>query len=76
MSKWTPRVTVAAIVNNRDKFLLVKEKPDDKIVYNQPAGHLEDNESLLDAVKREVLEETGVILTPALWLESTVGNTP
>ena len=64
MSKWTPRVTVAAIVNNGDKFLLVKEKPDDTIVYNQPAGHLEDNESLVDAVKREVHEETGVNFTP------------
>ena len=64
MPKWTPRVTVAAIVNNRDKFLLVKEKPDNRIVYNQPAGHLEDNESLLDAVKREVFEETGVNFKP------------
>ena len=64
MSKWTPRVTVAAIVNNRNRFLLVKEQPDDKIVYNQPAGHLEDNETLIDAVKREVFEETGVSFHP------------
>ena len=64
MPKWTPRVTVAAIVNNRDKFLLVKEKPEGQIVYNQPAGHLEDNESLVDAVKREVFEETGVTFNP------------
>jgi len=64
MPKWTPHVTVAAIVNNRDKFLLVKEKPEGQIVYNQPAGHLEDNESLVDAVKREVFEETGVTFNP------------
>ncbi len=64
MVQWTPRVTVAAIVNNREKFLLVKEKPQDRIVYNQPAGHLEENESLVDAVRREVLEETGVNFNP------------
>lgn len=65
MPNWTPRVTVAAIVNVRDKFLLVKEKPGDRIVYNQPAGHLEDNESLVEAVRREVLEETGLYFNPA-----------
>lgn len=65
MPKWTPRVTVAAIVNNREKFLLVKEKPEDKVVYNQPAGHLEDNETLVDAIRREVLEETGLNFNPA-----------
>lgn len=64
MAVWTPRVTVAAIVNNGDQFLLVKEKSSGRIVYNQPAGHLEDNESLIDAVKREMLEETGTNFTP------------
>ncbi len=64
MSVWTPRVTVAAIVNNGDQFLLVKEKSSGRIVYNQPAGHLEDNETLLDAIKREMLEETGTEFTP------------
>lgn len=64
MLKWALHVTVAAIVKNSDKYLMVKEKPEDRIVYNQPAGHLEDNESLLDAVKREVFEETGVNFNP------------
>jgi len=64
MAVWTPRVTVAAIVNNGDQFLLVKEKSAGRIVYNQPAGHLEDNESLIDAVQREMLEETGTKFTP------------
>ncbi len=64
MTVWTPRVTVAAIVNNGEKFLLVKEKASGRIVYNQPAGHLEDNETLLEAIRREMVEETGVKFTP------------
>ena len=64
MPVWTPRVTVAAIVKNDEKFLLVKENPSGKIVYNQPAGHLEENESLVEAIQREMLEETGLDFTP------------
>ncbi len=64
MAVWTPRVTVAAIVNNGDQFLLVKEKSSGRVVYNQPAGHLEDDETLIDAIKREMLEETGTDFTP------------
>lgn len=57
-SVWKPRSTVAAICEREGKFLLVREKVNGAIVYNQPAGHLEPGESLLDAVKREVMEET------------------
>ena len=64
MHVWTPRVTVAAIVAHNNRFLLVREIASGKQVYNQPAGHLEDNESLLAAVKREMLEETGLVFTP------------
>ena len=56
--RWKPNVTVAAIIERDQKFLLVEENADDHIVFNQPAGHLEKNETLIDAVKREVLEET------------------
>ena len=56
--RWKPNVTVAAIVELDQKFLLVEENADNHIVFNQPAGHLEKGESLTDAVKREVLEET------------------
>ena len=56
--RWKPNVTVAAGVEREQKFLLVEENADNHIVFNQPAGHLEKNESLIDAVKREVLEET------------------
>jgi ADP-ribose pyrophosphatase YjhB (NUDIX family) len=55
---WTPHLTVAAIVEQQGKFLLVEESPHGKQVFNQPAGHVEENESILDAVVREVREET------------------
>jgi 8-oxo-dGTP pyrophosphatase MutT (NUDIX family) len=58
-TRWTPHVTVATLVEKDGKFLLVHETPAGKPVYNQPAGHLEANESLIDAAKRETLEETG-----------------
>ena len=55
---WKPRTTVAAICQRDGRFLLVKEKVNGDVVYNQPAGHLDPNESLLEAVVRETLEET------------------
>ncbi|MGV6826380.1 MAG: NUDIX hydrolase [bacterium] len=66
---WAPHVTVAAIIELDHRFLLVKEAPDGVPVFNQPAGHLEADESLQQAVVREVLEETGYHFTP----ESLVG---
>jgi len=56
---WRPDVTVACIVPQLGKFLLVEENVRGDLVLNQPAGHLEPNESLLDAALRETLEETG-----------------
>jgi 8-oxo-dGTP pyrophosphatase MutT (NUDIX family) len=55
---WKPNVTVAAIVERAGKFLLVEEETDDGIRFNQPAGHLDEGESLVDACAREALEET------------------
>ncbi|RTZ60170.1 MAG: NUDIX hydrolase [Gammaproteobacteria bacterium] len=57
-SMFFPHVTVAAVIEKDGKFLMVEETIGGLAVINQPAGHLEDNESLVDAVKREVLEET------------------
>ena len=58
-------VTVAAIIKRKDQFLLVKERASTgDIVFNQPAGHVELKESLIEAVIREVLEETGLDFTP------------
>ncbi len=61
---WKPHTTVAAMVEQNGKFLLVKETVKGEIVFNQPAGHLEPGEGLLDAVVRETLEETQYEFTP------------
>lgn len=63
-------LTVAAIVCFEHKFLLVEEtdKLTGKRVLNQPAGHVEQDEDLVSAVKRELLEETGLALEPSAWL--------
>jgi len=63
-SIWKPHTTVAAVVEQNGKFLLVKEIAKGEVVYNQPAGHLEPGESILDAVVRETLEETQYKFTP------------
>jgi ADP-ribose pyrophosphatase YjhB (NUDIX family) len=56
---WKPHVTVAALIENEGHFLIVQERISGQSVYNQPAGHLEDGETLVDAVIRETREETG-----------------
>lgn len=66
--QWKPHATVAAIVEQDGKFLLVEEETDRGHRFNQPAGHLEDNESLLDAVIRETLEETAYRFEPTALL--------
>ena len=70
MSRAQLHLTVAAIVCYQQRFLLVEEtdKLSAKRVLNQPAGHVEQNEDLLSAVKRELLEETGLALEPSAWL--------
>lgn len=55
---WKPHVTVAAVIESEGRFLLVEEHTASGLKFNQPAGHLEENESLIEAVKREVFEET------------------
>ena len=54
----TPEVTVAAVVVRHGRFLLVEERIGGQLVLNQPAGHLEDGETLVEAVIRETREET------------------
>ena len=65
---WYPHVTVAAVVESEGRFLLVYENAEEGNVYNQPAGHLEQNETLLDAVVRETEEETGWVVEPTFLL--------
>ncbi|MCB1866844.1 MAG: NUDIX hydrolase [Chromatiales bacterium] len=62
---WKPNVVVAAIVEREGRFLIVEEYADsDQLVRNQPAGHLDAGETLLDAVVRETREETAWRFTP------------
>ena len=56
---WTPHATVATILEQDGKYLLVEEIVEGKTGLNQPAGHVEENESILSAAVRETLEETG-----------------
>ncbi len=55
-----PHVTVACIVHAEDKFLVVEETINGKSLWNQPAGHLEADETLAQAAARELWEETGI----------------
>jgi len=76
-----PDVTVAAIVEREGRFLVVEERAARRIVFNQPAGHIERGESLLEAVVRETLEETAYAFTPEavtgiyLWRHPEIDRT-
>lgn len=65
MSRWRPSATVAAVIERDGSFLFVEEIQDGRRVLNQPAGHLDPGETLLQAVAREVLEETAHRFEPA-----------
>lgn len=75
-----PDITVAAIIAQHERFLLVRERVNGRIVHNQPAGHLEPGERLVDAVVRETREETGRSFRPEalvgvyLWHKSSDGR--
>ena len=59
MPRFTPHITVATVIEKDGRFLFVKEHAEERVVLNQPAGHLEMDESLIQAAIRETLEETG-----------------
>ncbi|MBN8441655.1 MAG: NUDIX hydrolase [Thauera sp.] len=61
---WKPNVTVAAVIERDGRFLLVEEETPDGLRFNQPAGHLEEGESLVEASIREALEETAHHFVP------------
>jgi 8-oxo-dGTP pyrophosphatase MutT (NUDIX family) len=65
---WKPNTTVAAIVEKNGQFLLVEESTSRGNRFNQPAGHLEDGETIIQAVIRETLEETAYDFMPEALL--------
>lgn len=69
-TRWKPSVTVAAVIEQGGRYLLVEEMTAEGLRLNNPAGHLDPGESLLDAVVREVLEETARPFAP----EALVGS--
>ncbi len=75
-SRWKPNVTVATLVEKDSQYLMVHEAPDGKPVYNQPAGHLDEGESIITAATRETLEETGwdVVVTDYLGVYRYVAS--
>lgn len=79
---WKPNVTVAAVIESDGKFLMVEEEQGlSKTVFNQPAGHLDEGESIITATIRETLEETAYHFTPSAivgiyrWIEPTSATT-
>jgi 8-oxo-dGTP pyrophosphatase MutT (NUDIX family) len=69
-------ITVAAVTCRRDRFLIVEERIRGRLVFNQPAGHLEDRETLVDAVIRETREETAWRFDPEALLGVYVWRHP
>ena len=66
--RWTPRSTIAAIIEQNGRFLLVEEMIKGQRLINQPAGHLEEGETFVEGMLREVLEETGYEVEPEALL--------
>lgn len=73
---WTAHVTVATVVMQNDRYLLVHENTDVGVVFNQPAGHLDPNESLIEAAVRETREETGWMVSIDRLLGVSLYNAP
>jgi ADP-ribose pyrophosphatase YjhB (NUDIX family) len=61
---WKPNVTVAAVIEREGRFLLIEEEAQGRLVLNQPAGHWEPGESLIEASQREAMEESAHAFTP------------
>lgn len=68
VERFKPSVTVAAVVERQGRFLLVEEETPAGLMLNNPAGHLEQGESPLEAVVREALEETARHFRPEFFL--------
>ena len=67
-TRWSPSTTVAAIIEDGGRYLLVEEHTPEGLKLNNPAGHLEPGESPEQGVVREALEETARVFTPQALL--------
>ena len=75
-ARWKPNVTVAAVIEQEGRYLLVEERTAQGLRLNNPAGHLEPGESPQDAAVREALEETGRIFRPTAFLGAYLAASP
>lgn len=73
---FSPHVTVAALIKQNDRYLMVEEGNPEDSVFNQPAGHIEAGESPYSACVREVLEETGWQAEPKHLIGVYILNLP
>ncbi|KFN51482.1 NUDIX hydrolase [Arenimonas composti] len=73
---WQPDVTVATVVVRDGRLLVVEEQVQGRLVINQPAGHLEPDESLIEAACRETLEETGWEVEPGEFIGAYQWRSP
>ncbi len=73
---WTAHSTVATVVEQNGKFLMVEEIDNNRTVFNQPAGHLDEDETLFTAAIRETLEETAWHVTLTAFLGNYVYKAP
>ena len=71
-----PRVTVAAIIERDQRFLMIEENASGRLVLNQPAGHVEAGETLEAAVARETLEESAWHFRPTALVGIYLWNNP
>jgi 8-oxo-dGTP pyrophosphatase MutT (NUDIX family) len=71
-----PEVTVAAIAESGGRFLVVEERINRRVLFNQPAGHVEHGETLLAAVMRETREETAWRFEPQALLGGYLWHNP
>ncbi len=76
MRSWLPRTTVAAVVEQEGRFLVVEEDIHGRLILNQPAGHLEPGETLIEAAARETFEETGWHIEPVHLIEFSQWTSP
>lgn len=76
---WKPSVTVAAVMEREGRFLMVEEHAGDGLRINQPAGHLDEGETLIQAVVREALEESACDFKPVslvgIYMSRNVSST-